>query len=690
VLPTAQSIRRAAAGTVVLALAACEGDLSPSMTEPPGVTPTASPHAGVWTGTTGQGLPASFVVADDGTVTDLAVRVKMTLAESRWCSLLFRAPAPQKVVGDQARFEIHSSQTDFAMPVELRFLAGVEATATTAGYQGAYTVDCYGDEFGGLDGLLGADTFSLRRTLSATTPPDADARLAPAEAQPLTLGDLYTGCSNQPGSDARWCAFARKAGGRTELWVVDLARVAAGPLGSACAADDRAAGCFRLSDQLWTGRPTGWPAFPRSHRFEGDTLVFFPDATWPEDEPYAGPLHVWRPGWPAARHLIDEPLDCRFARDSDAVACLAIGTGDTGQAWYAELLAGRLGDGSSPLAFVDDMLLFTAAEARLPDPPPFRFRVDLAPGGQHVLWSARPDDGPAARETLYALRLGEPPTARVQLGVDVNSWLVSRDGRAVFWLRAATFDENRAPRGPLEMASFPDATSVLTILPDATWDFAEIDARDGGPPELAVITVARTLVHVWDPADPARNSQVVDQDVHELRAWSAVGRAIAYSKIAFPSYSYWNDLHVAMLDRPALRCPIGSSPSWGGVVMSSSGAWVAAYHGTPGPENRVDLDLIRARDCARGLVARSVDGFLALPGDRFAVLSDSLPLGPSGMVSLGLLDPAIDRSFTVALTGITGQVALAPAPSGGGLDVIYSVAGGWRSDGLYHRRLRGR
>jgi hypothetical protein len=240
------------------------------------------------------------------------------------------------------------------------------------------------------------------------------------------------------------------------------------------------------------------------------------------------------------------------------------------------------------------------------------------------------------------------------------------------------------------MVSFPDPSSVRPILADVSRDYVELDARGGGPRELVVRTTGQTLVHVWDPDDPARNSELIDVNVNALRAVSPGGRTVAYSKIPYYLNSYWNDLHVAVLDRPALVCNVGAEPGWGGVVMSSSGAWLAAFQTTHEPEHRFDLDLIRARGCVRWRVANDVKDFTALPGDRFAVLSDSLPLGLSGMVSLGLLDPPDDRRFTVALAGVAGQVAVAPAPSGGGLDLLYSVAGGWRSDGLYRRRLPGR
>ena len=518
----------------------------------------ALPHVGVWTGTTAQGFPASFVVSDEGAIVDLGVRIKLSFPDDRWCSLIFYSEGGAPITDGTATLSVRSEWTDFSIPLEIHFAAAGEAAATVGGVSGDHRVDCSGDVTSGTGSILDQGSFTFRRAQGATVPSGDDTRLAPGSSRPLPLGFLGSGCSHQPGSAARFCAFAKRTVDGAELWVVDLARA---PLGS-CAEHDPTAGCLRLSERLWTGQtPADQLAFPDSHQFHGDTLLFLADATSEQGEPFAGPTYVWRPGWTSPAQLADDPFFCTLDTGSDGAICLGKPKGTLSGAYHCELLAGRLGNGDKPLDRLGTVLLFTADDARLTDPP-IRYQVGFSPDGEYVLWSTRPNFAPEARETLYTLKLGEPPEARRELGIDVSHWQVSRDGKAVFWLKSANLDRPYQPRGTLEMADFPEPSPPRLVLPQATEDYVELAVEGPDPRALVLRTASGDLMHVWNANDAIRSSERIDFDVADIRTWSPSGQVIAYSK-HFGQADYWTDLHIAVMKPPVQICAVGVGANWG-------------------------------------------------------------------------------------------------------------------------------
>jgi hypothetical protein len=644
-----------------------------------------SPYAGVWTATTGQALPASFVVTHDGAVAELAVRIKLTFPDGGWCAPLFRSESTVAISDGAANVTVHSEWTDFSIPIELRFLAGGEAAATAAGVTGDHRVECGGNVRSETGSIVEPGSFAFVRTQRAPVPAADDTRLSPGSSRPLPLGFLGSGCSHQPGSAARVCAFAKQTAEGAELWVVDLA-IAGDGSGAACAANSATAGCLRLSERLWTGQvPDSAPTFPTSHRFFGDTLLFFADATSEDGQPFAGPVYAWRPGWTRAAQLAENPYFCAFARSSDAAVCLATPKRTASGAYSSELLAGPLGTGDKPLDRIGTMVLYTADDAGLTDPPA-RYQIGFSPNGEYVLWSTRLSFAPDAKQTLYALRLGDAPEARRELGVDVSHWQVSRDGKAVFWLKSANMDQPYHPHGALEMADFQQPSLVRQILPDVLDQYVELAVEGPDPRALVALTASSQLIHIWNANDAIRSWERLDSGVRDIRSWSPDGHVIAYSK-SFGLFDYWTDLHIAVLNHPVQICTVGAGGNWGGSVISSSGSWLAAFYGEYGPDVRWDLELVNTRGCSRSRVANRAKSFAALSDDRFAVLSDHLPLGDAGLVNFGLLDPRAGGQFSVKLAAISGQLSFAPSQDAAGLEVVYAVSGGWRSDGLYRHRL---
>jgi hypothetical protein len=128
---------RAALVVLTPLLLACEGD-SDVADDPP-----ASPYAGVWTATTGQGLPAAVVVGDDGTITDLEMRMQLSYPSGGWCSTLFRAVGPPEIVDGASRFEIRSRSATFPVFVEVRFTPiGVSRVFQSSRSSDAQVVRC--------------------------------------------------------------------------------------------------------------------------------------------------------------------------------------------------------------------------------------------------------------------------------------------------------------------------------------------------------------------------------------------------------------------------------------------------------------------------------------------------------------------------------------------------------------------
>jgi hypothetical protein len=579
---------------------------------------------------------------------------------------------------------IHSDATDFSLPVELRFTAAGEATASLGGVSGEHQIDCGAGVRRGTDSLLEPGSFTFRRRQGATVPSADDIRLSPASARAQPLGYLGSGCSHQPGSASHLCAFAKQTADGAELWVVDLAAGVQSP--QPCAESDPGRGCFRLTERLWNeSLPDSALSFPDAHRFFGDTLLFFADATSERGAPFAGPVYVWRPGWTGPLQLAENPLGCDFDPDSDGAFCLSRPKRTQSGAYHSELLAGRLGDGTKPLERLATVLLLTAEDQLLPDPP-YRFQVEFSPGGEYILWSTRPNFAPEAKQTLYALKMGEPPDARRELGVDVSHWRVSRDGRAVFWLKSANMDIPYQPRGTLEMAGFPEPSPARPVLPDVTDDYFELAVDGPGPRALVLLTASNQLVHVWDANDGLARSERLDSGVLDVHGWSPTGSVVAYSK-SFGAGAFWRDLHLAVLQHPVQLCTVGTSGNWGGAQFSSSGAWLAAFHGTYESGFQWDLELISSRGCTRSRMASRLQRFAALADDRFAVLTEHLPVRQSGLVDFGLLDARAGGQHLVVLPGVHRHLALAPARAGGGLDVLYAIAGGWNSDGLYRHQL---
>jgi hypothetical protein len=638
-------------------------------------------YAGVWTGATDQKRPVSFVMSEDGTLTDVSMEIELTSADGLKCTTTFVADKLPRVVGGRARLQLRSTLDRFVLPVTLEFNTETGATVAQAGYTGKYKFSCDDDMTEGEGPLLAASRFTVQRAHGVTAPAGGDRQLASAAGSPLPMGGLDTGCSTGGGNGRRFCAFARYgSAGEAQLWV---AAVDDGTTGSpACDPDKPSATCQLLTSKLYLGGA----AAPTMSRFHGDTLLFqaeswvgagtrYPQATW-----------VWRPGWSEARLALDAAASCRAEEHSDALACFSGMTKTATGSWEADLWAGHLGDGSQPLQKAAHVMVIRAADATTPKRTIF-LQYDITADGQELLWSARATDDPAAKETLWTLKIGEPPANARVLGTDVGRWELSHDGKKLFWL--AGIDRARAGNpqpGYLEMVDFPVPTAPVRIGADLVSQYFEIDDPGSRPRhQLVFLTPAGSLRHVADADGAPLVHRELDDGVSVIRNWSPGGAAVAYSKDVS---GWWGDLFVAVPVTGAV-CQADAENQWSDPVFSSSGRYILAEHAWFDPVAIGRLELVNSLTCKSKLLAGSSRNWLRIPDDRFVIASDPLPLRKYDLVSLGIVDPE-------AASPLSAQVEIAAGPinvstrstaSGNVIDLMYAVNAGWKTDGLYQRAI---
>jgi hypothetical protein len=662
-------------------------DLPPDGPIPAGLAP-ASPYAGLWLGKTSQDLPVSLLVAEDGTITDATLRFQLEYPDSGWCAVEFTPVTLPRLIDGVASPELRTTVATFRIPSEVRFTSPTAASGTFAGYTGAYDINCGSQRRMGSGLLLAAGQFQLERASGPTVPAAGDRALAAGRGSPVPIGFTQTTCNHGAGSPARVCAFGRFGPtGKGELWVADLNR----PAGRACGAEsasDPAGGCWLLSDKLVMTPTAGAQGFPGMHRFHGDTLIF--RELPPPPESAAGPLLAWRPGWPAARKLVDRGSSCTASETSDAVACVAGYTvGATGPG-FADLWAGRLGDGTAPLTQIARLMLVTTADRALPSLPA-TYQFGLSPAGDEVLWSARVEDTPTAVSTLFAAKLANPASPQL-LAADVRRWRFSRDGRYLFWMRGfLDATDTVVAQGTLERVPYPVIAGTAPRGLGQVQDFIDLGGSAAGPEALLLLTSTGSLELYPDFEPGPPEGRVIDTQVAALRTFSSDLGRVAYAKTLAAPGSAWGDLYVATLDGSAgAPCWVGTDPDLVSPVFSSSSASLVVGRDVDDVTNDTTLLLVDARTCRQTHKVASVRNWQRMPGDRFLIAPRSLPLRRFGMVSLALLDGSGAAEPTPLVSGVSGNWGARWEGSGAGatrIDLVYGVNAGWRSDGVYHRVL---
>ena len=274
-----------------------------------------------------------------------------------------------------------------------------------------------------------------------------------------------------------FCAFSLPTvGGRTELWVINVTKVAAG---AAIPCDGSSPDCRRLTENLWTGTPIWGPSHPLTHRFEGDTLFFHADALSDRD-PYEGGVYAWRPAWSAARRLTSETgVFCVAQASSTAVLCVdAAEIERTGPSVFDrpilrgfELRGGHLlTEPTGPLPTLGRQ------STGLED---LRWQGGPSPDGKYLAYEAA--GAPTEKRSLVILATDAPPGAPpVATLPDAADWQIAHDGAKIYYL--AGYDRSLADEatGTLMVADFPSGAAPVELADDVAY-FQLLGARPDAP-----------------------------------------------------------------------------------------------------------------------------------------------------------------------------------------------------------------
>jgi hypothetical protein len=272
----------------------------------------------------------------------------------------------------------------------------------------------------------------------------------------------YTGCSHDwplgvgggaASKSDRWCAFMKKAAAGTELWVVNVTRIAAG---EAAPCDGSSAGCRRLTESLWTSPAVvGGPVHPFAHEFYGDTLLYYADALSADGQLHRGPVYVWRPGWAQPRRISGpHAIACWLHPRAVPLAyCLDDLTGSATQPTTFDLRAGPIGDGSADVVLPSLGSVHPYRNGNIP-----AMQAAFTSAGDRFLFSsADPDPSVEALRIIATDQIGK--TAPTEILRDATSWQVAHSEQGIY------FSRERGEQRTLLYADFPsggNATELAT------------------------------------------------------------------------------------------------------------------------------------------------------------------------------------------------------------------------------------
>ncbi len=321
-----------------------------------------------------------------------------------------------------------------------------------------------------------------------------DATKLPFPNKARLIGDHVSACSNQSPEGAtlqsqvgdRWCGFfvSGELIGQYELWVFNLSQTVRAPSSVSCS-DPAGTHCRRMTTNLWTADPMGGPSHPRSHGFQGDTLIYYADAVSGPDDLYKGYVYGWRPGWTQPRRLTDKAgVLCAGHPRAPVALCLGNVEEDETQPFEFDLFAGTLSDSAdSALPFIDRIHPDTGGAE-----PVTKWRGSFNRAGDTFVYSTGRTD--KDRENLWAI-----PAAQLKPGFQFDArgttplltnaarFSVSRDGKKIFYLENFVYSSTGDPTGVLKMADFPSAANP-TVVSDKVGNYivlgkANVDAGLG-------------------------------------------------------------------------------------------------------------------------------------------------------------------------------------------------------------------
>jgi hypothetical protein len=436
------------------------------------------------------------------------------------------------------------------------------------------------------------------------------------------VGSGTSSCTNQvpaSGNGDRWCAFARQSTvpGGIDLFVIDATVAAAG---TAISCDGLDANCSRLTTNLFVDSSLG----VRIHAFDGDTLIYYADASTATTSAtgFIGPVYAWRPGWTGGRKLTnDTGVLCVGQAKAEVAICFdhQDTTSVSGQVSY-DIHAGALptSDSAPPIPLIETVLVATNQ-----DPSGVtKFQFDFSPDGMYAAWSARPNAN--GLETLKVLHIGD--TAATMVAEDVTQWQVSPDGMRWYWLKTFNYSVSGNPSGTLQMAPFPTGTAPTTLaLNVGDYDHAGMTGvvfRDGVTPAGASGLGTGSL-RVIANRDAPTGLTTLDTGVIVVVDVAKDGTKAMYAKNLDGILGTTDLLVASASGAGSSKCtlaPMPTTATLGSFLASGGGAAWADFDGTTGEALGMFTSV---PSCASAQFASNVLRWLPIADEGFLFGDDS-------------------------------------------------------------------
>jgi hypothetical protein len=423
--------------------------------------------------------------------------------------------------------------------------------------------------------------------------PSAAVRVLSWPATPIS--GYETACTtNVPGIDDRsqWCGFlSTAAGGKGELWVANVTKIAAGAARCDRATPDNP-DCRRLTANLAmvNGKRMG-PAdddMRYAHKFQGRTLLYYSDQTsTAASDLFVGPAHAWQPGWPAPKELSPIATRCDLSSLGQSANCVenvALQTVSVD----GDLMGGRVADGR--VKRLARLKLFAG------DGDVMQHGYLIARDTSFVVYSGVEA---TERETLWVTRTEDIGVrARYsRVAVGVAGWAVTTDSKRLLYIRDFNQDSTN-PSGTLAMVALPLGKEV--VLANNVGDFKTFDTPAGPDRGLMfrqdVKADVGTLKLVKDLTLPASGDNLVEVAPGATSNWeiSADNRFVIFSKQQMEGMM---DAFIAKVGSPGACAlsmdmtaadwnyygpfqPQGKVAFWGGNVDPATGN-VQGWYGDP-------------------------------------------------------------------------------------------------------------
>jgi hypothetical protein len=472
-------------------------------------------------------------------------------------------------------------------------------------------------------------------------------------------GDSCT--SPKAATSDRWCAFARPSTfiTTTDLWVINVTEVLNG---KAVTCDGNDSNCLRLSTDLFAGDLT-------MHGFRGDTLIYYGDNNG-DSTNFIGTVFAWRPEWVVPRAITAQNgLQCQAHPTMPAAICFHSPVTDAKtNIFTVGLSAGMLGAvDTGPLPKIDTLLYSAPGDPTNVN----KVQVNLSPGGDAALWSARTTANGV--ETLNFQKLGDPTSRRV-VAEDVAKWQVSADSTSWYWLKSFNYSVSGTDSGTLQTAPYPAGAAPATLI-EKVGQYSLLGGKtvlirsgfNAGVGELKLVA---------DVTNIAATTKTLDTGV--LRVWdtSADGTTVLYSKT---NSGQLFDMFLGSLSKAA-PCPLASTAvalGFGHLADNTlTAAWVKVVSATATGAFYTTFDQCTSRQFATNIVT-----FDPVGDQGYVYEDEGSDTTPEGTLRFNqLVDGQLGARGTVVQQRAFSTAALLwPAHAA----VVYSINADGTTDGLY-------